>query len=194
MRFVKGPIPESSAFQPEINCWNAVRELDPKWIRWLTYPFGLPVAICLYWISNLQVSEINSLTLLIIFIGFYPLIPIHEYIHALFMPKSNSKEAIIFGYWKEKRIFFTHYEGEMKKGRLIIIMIAPLLCISIMPVIILTMLGINIPILTGILIFHTILCGGDLYGISGIAFQIPNGALVRNKGWKTYWRLHEEKT
>ncbi len=196
MRFVKGPIPENEAFQPEMAGWNKIKELDPKWLGWIAFPFGLPVASALLWISNLQFSGIRDLSFphfLIILLGTYALSPIHEYLHALFMPKSQSDDGVVLGYWKEKKIFFAHYEGEMARNRLLLIMVAPLLCISVIPVVVLTVLEINLSLFTGILLFHAILCGADLYGFSSVLLRIPNKALIRNKGWRTYWRPRASK-
>ena len=196
MRFVKGPIPENEAFQPEMAGWNKLKELDIKWVRWIGFPFGLPVALALLWISNLQFSSIRDLSFLhflIILLGAYALIPIHEYLHALFMPKKQSDDGVVLGYWKEMKIFFAHYEGEMARNRFLLVLVAPLLCISAIPVVVLTVLEINLSLFTGILLFHAILCGGDLYAISAVLLGIPNKALIRNKGWRTYWRPRASK-
>ncbi len=188
MRFIKGPIPENDFFLPAEDGWKPIREPDPKWMPLLACAFGSPIALGLYFFSGMRSVPVTLLESDIILLCLLLLVPVHESLHALFMPWSGSG-AIVIGYWKEKGLLFTHYEGEMKKGRFITAMSAPLVCISILPAAVLTLAGIDTPIVIAAPVFHAFLCGGDLFGVFGTVLQIPNGALVRNKGWKTYWKM-----
>lgn len=42
--------------------------------------------------------------------------------------------------------------------------------------------------LMGLSLFGSVSACGDLVGAALIFFQIPHSAIVRNKGWKTYWK------
>ncbi len=41
---------------------------------------------------------------------------------------------------------------------------------------------------------NALLSCGDLLGVGLDLWQIPANAIVRNKGWKTYWRRNEPPT
>jgi hypothetical protein len=43
----------------------------------------------------------------------------------------------------------------------------------------------------GVSILNAMLACGDILGTGIALFQIPGSAIVRNQGWKTYWREHE---
>jgi hypothetical protein len=38
-------------------------------------------------------------------------------------------------------------------------------------------------------LFGSVLACGDLVGAGLIFFQIPRSTIVRNKGWRTYWKF-----
>ena len=192
MRFVKGTIPENAAFQPEANGWKYIKDIGLRWQVWISYPLAAPAAILLCWISGFHLSELTPTKFLFIWLGFWSLIPLHEYIHILFMPRPRSKDAVIIGYEEEEGVICAFYDGEQKKEELIISLAAPLFFISIMPAILLMMLGIHIPVLNGILILHAVGSGMDIYSILTILFQVPNGALVRSKGERSYWRTVQQ--
>jgi hypothetical protein len=182
MRFMKGAIPEDAAFRPEDDCWKYIRDITPGWQQWISCLLIAPAAFLL------GRSEITPAMCLLILSGILPLIPLHEFIHTLFMPRPRSKEAVIVGYETEKGYFYASYNGEDKKGNVIIMLGAPLFFISIMPVVILAMLGIHVHVLNVILVLHIAGCKDDICGILTILLQVPNGALLRSKGSNSYWR------
>ncbi len=40
----------------------------------------------------------------------------------------------------------------------------------------------------GISILNALLSGGDILGVTLILFQITHDGVVKNQGWRTYWR------
>ncbi len=211
MRFHYGSIPEEAGFQPESQGWAGIREPKPLLMNVVAIPvallmFALTIGLLsLAWDGSPAAiwgdSEIEStsspfpLILAIIFLS----IPTHELVHALTHPNFGSSSKSILGLWLSRGLFYAHYEGEMPRSRFLAVFAMPFLILSMLPVTIIALIGSSVPTtLSRYLIFvalvNSVLSSGDALGFALILGQIPRSAVVKNKGWKSYWKQGEAET
>ena len=205
MRFHYGAIPEPDVFQPEAQGWASIREPSPLLMNVLAIPtallmFALTIGLLLLawegvpaaiW-SDSEIESTSSpfpLILAIIFLS----IPTHELVHALTHPNFGSSSKSILGLWLSRGLFYAHYEGEMPRNRFLAIFAMPFLILSMLPVTIVVLIGSSVPTtlpryLVFVALVNSILSSGDALGFALMLSQIPNSAVVRNKGWKSFWK------
>lgn len=188
MRFVSGPIPEDESFHPLESGWQALREPT---LENLARPAGLAglaaMALCLALVDFGSLS-FGLLTPALVILGALALIPLHEVIHALCMPRPRPGEEILLGWWRERWVCYAFFTGEQSRERLLSVLLAPLLLLSLLPLALLRLSGTPASTLAQILVAHAFLCGGDLVGACLVARQVPRRARVRNLGWLSYWK------
>jgi len=112
---------------------------------------------------------------------------VHEFFHLIFIPNFLKSKDIIIGL--TFLAAFVHTEQTLTKARYILILVAPFLILSILFPLILCISG----LLTGKVLFFIILnslgSSLDIMGLFLVLFQVPNKALLRNNGTRTYWKL-----
>ncbi len=212
MRFHYGEIPEAASFDPEAEGWASIREPSPLLMNVLAIPtallmFALTIGLLSlawegWWIAAIwgdsEIEYTSSpfpLILAIIFIS----IPVHEFVHALTHPHFGSSSKSILGLWLSRGLFYAHYEGEMPRNRFLVILAMPFLILSMLPVTIIALIGSSVPTtlpryLVFVALVNSVLSSGDALGFALILSQIPRSAVVRNKGWKSYWKQGEAET
>jgi hypothetical protein len=112
----------------------------------------------------------------------------HELIHALCFPAKLSSDKVIIGSYLKMGAFYAFYDGEISKRRYLVIFLAPLIVLSGIPLTLL-LCGVRSIWLYWLFLVHTPACAGDLMYVALMLFRVPKGAVVRNKGYKTYFRL-----
>ncbi len=91
-------------------------------------------------------------------------------------------------------IFYAHYLGEVSRNRFIAILAAPFLIISVVPLLVCAVLGHSSVAWAYFSCLNAFCSCADLLGIIFFLFQIPELAIVRNQGWRTYWISASAKT
>jgi hypothetical protein len=194
MRLHYGAVPENKDFIPEAEGWRNIREPSPL----ATQIIALPVAIGLLFIwrvclvlfqpeafaSQTSRIEINIVTLVLLLL----LIPAHEFLHALAHPGWGLSSQTVIGLWLSKGMFYAYYEGEMSRNRLLLVYVTPYIILGMLPTILIAAIPELMQSLLWLSLLGSVLACGDLVGAGLIFFQIPPSAIVRNKGWKTYWK------
>jgi len=205
MRYHYGAVPEDPYFFPEAEGWQAIREPGP----WMTQVIALPIAFMLllvssgllylvfsqklpltqpFAISTLFISPWLLLVLLIL------LIPMHELLHAVCHPGWGFSPNSVIGLWLSKALVYAHYEGVMSRNRLLLVFAMPYIILSLLPIPLIAVSRVFGWSLNAILTFTFlsliggVLACGDAVGFWLVISQVPNSAIVRNKGWKTYWK------
>jgi hypothetical protein len=94
-------------------------------------------------------------------------------------------------------MFYAHYEDAVSRNRFLSILAAPYLVLAWPPVIILGFIGIPGPIeyvemLALVALVNSVLPAGDVLGFFLMVSQVPSSACVKNKGWKSYWKLGDQ--
>lgn len=119
----------------------------------------------------------------------FGLMYVHEWIHALSLPKGMEKQI-----WTkhEEGALFVHFNQPISKKRFIWVCLAPNLMLGFIPFIVF-MSGAfdfngNLAVSVGFISWTMILGGiGDYLNIYNALRQVPQGAQVQNYGMHSYW-------
>ena len=200
MRLHYGGIPTSDDFHPAETGWTKLRE-PPAWLMmWLSVPLGIVAAIPVAWawivIGKVQpgvsfqtrspsqgfAAVAGALAAVL------ALIVVHELLHAAAMPDFGLSRRTVIGVWPSHGMFYAHHEGELTKGRFLLVFILPLLVISVLVPAVCILTGWKPRWLALLTMLNALFACGDLFGVLLIFFQVPSGAICRNQGWMTWWR------
>ncbi|MDQ7029945.1 MAG: DUF3267 domain-containing protein [Ardenticatenia bacterium] len=205
MRFHVGPVPEEPDVQPE-KPWSPIREPSPGLFQIVAIPVAVLVAFVLariWWslpISDIRVVIVSPREAVAALVVGLAVVGLHELLHALIMPGGWRSPKVILGIWPQRLMFYAHYSGVMSRDRFLAIMVAPFLLLSLGPILLIwgiaTVDSISSWALTvafAISLFNGAASCGDLLGALLVSIQVPRGALVRNVGWRTYWRPRQRE-
>lgn len=199
MRFHVGPPPETPI--PKDEPWRPIREPGPILVQILALPVALVTLFFLFllWglvpVSNVR-GEIVGISGLLGALGVgLAVIAFHELLHALVMPGGWWSDRVLIGFWPQRLLFYAHYDGVMSRNRFLAVLLAPFLVLSLGPI------GLAWSMTAGgsisswfltvsfaVSLFNGLASCGDLLGVMLIGAQVPRKALVRNRGWHTFWR------
>ena len=208
MRFHYGSPPEDPEFFPEAEGWSTIWDPGP----WLLQLIALPVTFALLFISMVLIYPVfphelflllsgppaMAAPLVLIALGYVGLvslilIPVHELLHIACHPAGGSRSVL--GVWLSKGMFYAHYEGVRSRNRLLLSLVAPYIILALLPILLIPTLqalgstSVTIVTVAFSCLMQTAFASGDAAGIGLVLALIPSTALVRNKGWKTYWKL-----
>lgn len=208
MRIHWGAIPAAADFQPEADGWSPIHEPSPVLMQFIAVPLGVvivgllgsvlhfaaPRGICGHGSVSFRGSDVlivlgGMAAVLILFIA------AHEMIHALVHPARGRTDKTIIGIWPSRLLFYAHYEGALSRARFLAVFAAPLVVLSFcsLPFIALMDAWGKWPAfeicLTVLSLVNGLASAGDALGMILIASQVPATAVVRNRGWRTYWKL-----
>ncbi len=182
MRLHCGPIPQAPEFAGEPP-WRPLREPSPWVFQLLAVPIsvvtGTIVATAWFTLTPLKNPKASE-SLLAIGGSFLGLIFVHELVHAACHPQAGRSPKSILGFWPSRCLFYAHYDGELPRNRLLVVLLMPLLLLSVVPL----LLAIALQITSGWTAFLSILnaaCAcGDLLAAGMFAWQIPAAGILRN--------------
>jgi len=197
MNIVLGRIPENPDFDPPSQGWTAIKEPSPWYAQLMAFPIGLIITVLLgiLWYTaapfdGFDVDDIGGSALL----WLAGIVVCHEFIHALFHPGCGTSANTYFGFWPSKLLFYAHYDSIISKRRFIVILIAPFVFISIVPLLFCAAFQCASMTICGVSLLNALCAAMDVFGCFLIFWSVPPGALTRNKGWKTYYRMAEPRT
>lgn len=204
MRLHFGAVPDDPEFHPEAEGWSPIREPGP----WMIQLIAMPIAFVLAFFSfgllylvfprELLFSQPISASMLCApawIWMFFLLIPIHEFLHAVCQPGWGFSTNSVIGFWPSKVLFYAHYQGAMSRNRFLLALAMPYIVLGLAPVPIIAvsqifgLTALTVVALAYLALIGSVLACGDAVGFWVLIFKIPSSALVRNKGWKTYWKL-----
>jgi len=188
MKFVRGAIPEDPQFEPIEEGWNAIREPDPVWMQVYAIPIFVVTGALLFGAIVLATPISWRAVMNWLLPAFLLMIPLHELIHALANPRFGMTPRTLVGVWPSRLLFYAHYEGELSRNRFLAILAAPLIVLTILPLLLCIVTQWNAPMLAAIALANGLGAAGDLLGFGLVLAQIPRRAMVRNKGWRSYWK------
>lgn len=193
LQFQIGPIPQSADFHPEIDGWLPLKK-PSLWIaQVLAVPIAVAVAFVLIqaWIL-IGGAEWSKTTLPLVFLlilpGLLVAIPLHEVVHAAFHPHWGLSDATTLGVWPQRVVGYAHYKGELSRNRFMLILAAPLLMLSVAPLILCAALSIAPPPVVAVSIANGVGACVDLLSIALLGIRLPSTAVVRNQGEDSWWR------
>ncbi|MFA6562966.1 MAG: DUF3267 domain-containing protein [Verrucomicrobiia bacterium] len=203
-----GAIPTAVDFQPEAEGWSPIREPSPMLMQSIAVPLGVvivgllgcvfhfvaPRGICGHGSVSFHGSDVlimlgGMAAVLVLFIA------AHEMIHTLVHPARGRTDKTIIGIWPSRLLFYAHYEGALSRGRFLAVFAAPLVVLSLCPIPFIALMDAwgRWPAvemcLTVLSLVNGLASAGDALGMILIASQVPAIAVVRNRGWRTYWKL-----
>ncbi len=204
MKLHYGAVPEAPDFDPQADGWSGIREPGPLLLQILAIPVALVTLALLGGLfafafppgsssgasSSVPLSP-WALVLILIF-----LVPVHEVIHALCTPQMGATDLTLIGIWPAKMLFYAYYDGPMSRSRFLITFLGPFVVLSLLPIAVIA-LG-RWYSLPNEVAFHLMLlsflngaaASGDLIGFVLVLAQIPATAIVRNFGWRTFWKAY----
>ncbi|MFA9556854.1 DUF3267 domain-containing protein [Evansella sp. AB-rgal1] len=191
MNFVKN-IPVNKEFDPEKENWTALKEPNLIMAQIIALPIAFLAAVGIYLLAaSLQLTDQYTFRFgFNILLAFLILMPIHEIIHALFFPEKITSNHVYFGFIPKGFAFFAYYDREMSRNRFLTVCVAPFIGLSILPLIIMNIFGFHSSFLIDIALVNALSACVDLLNIILIASQVPRNAVIRNKGYNSYWKAY----
>jgi hypothetical protein len=193
MRFHVGPIPENTTFHPEQDGWQPLKEPT----IWMAQLLAVPVAMVAFFVVMLAwwiltPSELQARTRAAVRLfalpAFLIILPIHEYVHARFHPLGGESPATLYGFWPSKLALYAHYDDEVSRNRYLTILIAPFVALTIVPLVICAAFSVAPPVVIALTTMNCLGAALDLFGVGLIGLQLPASAILRNKGYRTWWK------
>jgi hypothetical protein len=203
MRFHLGAVPDDPDFHPEAEGWFPIREPGPWMIQLIAVPFVFVLAFIsiglLYLVFPRELFSREHLPASLLCAPMwiwmmFLLIPVHEFLHAVCQPGWGFSSKSVIGVWPAKVLAYAHYEGAMSRNRFLLTLAMPYIILGLIPVPIIAVSQIfglaALPVLAlaYLSMIGSVFACGDAVGFCVILSQIPSSAIVRNKGWKTYWK------
>ncbi|MFH0990660.1 MAG: DUF3267 domain-containing protein [bacterium] len=194
MIFKLGPLPESPEFTPD-DSWILLREASLWGFQLRAIPIAIVTTIFLavLWIILTPVGHVLGTLTFPLPISKFTLclvgvIVIHELIHAFVHPKIGISENTVIGFWPSRMFIYTIYVGELTKNRCLAILIMPFIVISLIPLVFAAITQITSFWVAYISILNALLACGDILAAIMTIRHFPNAAIIRTKGWLTFWK------
>lgn len=120
-------------------------------------------------------------------------IPLHELGHAVLHPGFGLSSQTIMVVWPTRLRFGVYYEGCMTRRRWLVMRCAPLVCLSLVPLLLTPFQVVPVSFaletfLQVLILVNAIGSGGDVIAAIWVLFQVPAGAEICFRGGKAYWR------
>jgi hypothetical protein len=202
MRIHFGPPPVDQDFQPEAEGWTALKEPSPIMLNVIATPVGLAIGAILIagWaIVQPQVQLDGSsgerqngpFILVAAVAGLVALIVVHELLHAITYPRFGLTKDVLIGVWPSKLLCYAVSLGVVGRSRLLVVYVMPFFVLSVLPLVVCLLLRLN-PTAVGMVaivsVVNGMLAGGDITIVGIILWQVPANAVLKNKGWATWWK------
>jgi hypothetical protein len=202
MRFHVGKVDPNPGFDPGQGDWRKIREPGMGWYYLLGLPLAAVTVGCLsvaiaaagkashpivIRTANVSLARVAGVLLLAIG-GFVALLVVHEGIHLLAHPGNGRSRDSIVGVWPSRAVFYAHYDGEISRNRFILMVALPFLALSVAPVALFWAVGTVYLWLVFVVLLNGIASCFDLLVIAICLAQVPARAVLRNRGWDTYWK------
>ncbi len=167
--------------------WVSLREPSPLVLNLLSLPIAILMAFAM-WYAWQDPAVLYGLTTY----GFLLTIPFlifaHELVHAFACPHFGLTKQTTVGLWPSRLMFYAHHDGEIKRGRFLVFAFMPLIVLTLLPIAIARVTGFTHWWLGSVSFMNGIFACGDILVALIILSQVPSNAVVRNKGYKTYWK------
>jgi hypothetical protein len=192
MRLHHGPPPTVADFHPDTEGWTALKEPTPLWLNLIATPVAIATAAALVFAwGSVKVDEPTAQAtwwrLYGPFVGLAFLIPVHELIHAVAYPRFGLTSDVLIGVWPSKLLCYAVTTAAVWRNQILLVYLLPFALLSLLPLVICRTFGIVSPFWFVISVVNGLASAGDLVCMALIAWQVPREAVVRNRGWNTWW-------
>jgi hypothetical protein len=199
VRFRLGPVPDNPAFHPENEGWTRLDEPSFGRLMVLAVPLSvlLTAGMLFAWGAvaraggmdaevRVAVTPAVALEYLLVFAA---LVLAHELAHAVSLPQGGRSASTTLGFWPRVLTPYVSHQRELSRKRQIAVALAPFLLLSVVPVAAGFLLSSAPAWLVALSVLNAFSSSGDLIGAGLAVSRIPASAVVRNKGYETWWRV-----
>lgn len=127
-------------------------------------------------------------------VGLMALIVTHELIHLVAHPKLGFSRKSILGVLPNRGAFYAFYDGEMTRNRFILMVLAPFVCITLVPLAAFTFIAPPPVFFALVILANGLFSGGDLVTTGLVMMRLPRRSLIRHQSWDAYWKPIEQIT
>jgi hypothetical protein len=186
MRLHIGEIPDSPDFIPD-DTWTPIVEPTPWVMQALSLPVGLALALVLgiLWMTLTPLlhgpppSAGTSVGAILV------IVPVHEALHLLMHPRTGDS---IIGFWPSRLLFYTHYHNQLVCRRYLAVLLMPVVVVSLVPLAACALTASASPFLGVMSVGNAVFASSDLFAVALLLAQVPPRAMLRNKGWRVWWK------
>jgi len=187
MRFAREPVVASIPYAYD-SAWNQVGEPESGVLHVLTLITG--AALCLgtlvAWLllAPFKPVHIDYVTLAV---AALLVVALHELAHAVaFTMKRGSDLRVACAFRKGRPQL--RYEGACTRNHYVLVLAAPLLVVSALPVLVCSIATLGSGDMVLISMLNALTCGGDVIAATLVLVQVPADALVRRQGEVVLWK------
>jgi len=168
--------------------------MDPSPV--LLHVLAAPVAIALLVLSFLVCRafvgpdefRLDMVNMTLVYWTIAILIPIHEFVHAISTPSWGMSDRTVVGFWPRKVLPYAIYTDALTRTQIIWFIVMPFLTLTVLPAIGMCILELDTPILYYCILINAGLSGGDIVQVPVFLSQVPRHAIIRNRGFESYWK------
>ena len=192
MEFKLGPFPQNDDFNPSEMGWCRLREPSPILFQALAIPTAVVLLVLTFFFCTIFMGEdkfrIDMIDMTLVWWAIVILIPIHEFVHAISTPSWGMSDKTVVGFWPRKLLPYAIYTDALNRSRIIWFIVMPFLILTVLPATGMCLLKPDSPLLYHFILVNAGLSSADIVQVPIFLFQVPRLAVVRNKGYKSYWR------
>jgi hypothetical protein len=187
MRLHIGEIPNSPDFVPD-ESWTPVVEPTPWVMQVLSLPLGLVLAFALgvLWVTLTPLLHGPPPSVGTCIGALLAIVPAHESLHLVMHPRTGDS---IVGFWPSRLLFYTHYHNQLACRRYLAVLLVPVAVVSLAPLAACTITGSASAFLAVVSVGNAVFASGDLFTVALLLAQVPPRAMLRNKGWRVWWKI-----
>jgi len=194
-------MPEDETFDPASEGWIRLREPAVGRLMFAAVPLGVAMAAAVVAIWSLIVPAATwsqaggslsfTLTLpaLLGLIGvLFGFVLLHELLHAVPIMLTGSWAELVVGFWPRHLAPYFAATGPVPRNVQLTSGALPLVALTLLPILLAAALSVHSPWLIALSALNAAASGADLIVLFLYARQIPSTAVVRNKGYSTWWK------
>jgi hypothetical protein len=187
MQTVREPIVGSHPYPYDV-AWRQVHEIGDEVGVVLSLVAGavLCMATFVLWIMAVPFRPVHvdyaTLTLAAALVLFF-----HELAHAMAFTCGRARGLRVECAWQKYRPHL-RYHGAVSRSRYIAVLVAPLVAVSLAPILVSAMLPVHSGDLMLISLLNALVSGGDAIAAGLVLLQVPANAVVQRRGECVIWR------
>ncbi len=190
MKFQLGPLPENDDFNPSEKGWRRLTEPSPILLHALAIPTAVVMMVLAFFFYTIFIGEDEfRIDITLVWWAIVILIPIHEFVHAISTPFWGMSDKTVVGFWPRKILPYAFYTDAWNRSQVIWCLLMPFVILSVLPATGMCFWKLDSPVLYHFIFMNAGLSSGDILQVPIFLFQVPRHAVVRNKGWTSYWRV-----
>ena len=192
MKFKLGPLPENEDFHPSETGWCRLKEPSPVLLHLLAVPTAVALLVLTFLCCRAFVGpdefRLDMINMNLLYWTIAALVPMHEVVHAISTPSWGMSEKTVVGFWPRKLAPYAIHTDAMSRTRIIWFILMPFLILTVLPATGMCLLRSDTPLLYHFIVINAGLSAGDIVQVPMFLSQVPRHALIRNKGWTSYWK------